>query len=226
MTTRSALVLLALLATAACARLDAAQTPQLSAMSVDTLESRPAARATHRAPHSTFGARADLFSDRVALREGDVLTVAIDIDDGARLSNASNRSRDVDRDISISGSGKLGEFVQRGTGAFDVGSGSGFDGKGATNRSERVNLRVAATVEEVLPGGNLLIGGTQEVRVNSELRVLTVSGIVRPVDLGSGNVISYERIAEARISYGGRGPVAEVQRPPWGQRLFDAVSPI
>ena len=80
-------------------------------------------------------------------------------------------------------------------------------------------------MREVLPSGNLLIEGRQEVRVNAEMRVLEVRGVVRPVDLGTANVVSYERLAEARISYGGRGPVAEMQRPPWGQRLFDAVSP-
>ncbi len=78
---------------------------------------------------------------------------------------------------------------------------------------------------DVLPNGNLMVEGRQEVRVNDELRVLTIAGLVRPADIGPDNVVAYERIAEARISYGGRGPVQEVQRPPYGQRVLDHVLP-
>ena len=96
---------------------------------------------------------------------------------------------------------------------------------GATERSETIELNVAAVVTDVLPNGNLVIKGSQEVRVNYELRVLTIAGIVRPSDIGGQNTISYERIAEARISYGGRGRISEVQQPAYGQQILDNVLP-
>ena len=97
--------------------------------------------------------------------------------------------------------------------------------KGAINRSESIELLVAAVVSDVLPNGNLIISGTQEVRVNFEVRVLTVQGIVRPRDISTENMVSYEKIAEARISYGGRGRITDVQQPAWGQQLLDTLSP-
>ena len=84
----------------------------------------------------------------------------------------------------------------------------------------------AAVVTDILPNGNLIIRGSQEVRVNAEMRVLQIAGIVRPQDIGAANTISYERIAEARISYGGRGRISEVQQPTWGQQIVDVVSPL
>jgi flagellar L-ring protein precursor FlgH len=99
-------------------------------------------------------------------------------------------------------------------------------GEGTTERSEKLVLLVAAVVTGVLENGNLLISGSQEVRVNHEIRILNVAGIVRPYDVDAKNMISYEKIAEARISYGGRGRLTEVQQPPWGQQVMDIVSPI
>ena len=96
-------------------------------------------------------------------------------------------------------------------------------GEGAINRSESIELMVAAVVSDVLPNGNLIISGTQEVRVNFEVRVLTVQGIVRPRDISTENMVSYEKIAEARISYGGRGRITDVQQPAWGQQLLDMI---
>jgi flagellar L-ring protein precursor FlgH len=106
-----------------------------------------------------------------------------------------------------------------------VDSATKTNGAGATSRSEDMVLNVAAVVTDVLPNGNLLISGSQEVRVNYELRVLTIAGIVRPQDIGPENTISYERIAEARISYGGRGRLSEVQQPAWGHQVVDQVLP-
>ena len=99
------------------------------------------------------------------------------------------------------------------------------DSQGAIERSESINLLVAAVVTDVLPNGNLLISGTQEVRVNYEVRVLTVAGIVRPRDISTDNTVSYDKIAEARISYGGRGRITEIQQPAWGQQIIDAIAP-
>jgi len=120
------------------------------------------------------------------------------------------------RGWSSSGSGSLGSGITANTES---------KGKGAIERSEKINLVVAAVVTDVLPNGSLIINGSQEVRVNYELRVLSVSGLVDPRDISSENAVSYERIAEARISYGGRGRLMEVQQPGWGHQILDAVSP-
>jgi len=166
-----------------------------------------------------------LFTDPRALEAGDILTVTILINDRAQLRNQSERRRNSSRNIGLSGS-----FDFEGTGGSaeatgQVGGGSQSNGRGETQRSEDIRLRVAAVVMDVLPNGNLLIRGSQEVRVNAELRILTIEGIVRPADIGASNTIPYDRIAEARISYGGRGRLTEVQQPPYGQQILDAVLP-
>jgi flagellar L-ring protein FlgH len=167
-----------------------------------------------------------LFTDPRALAPGDILTVKIEINDRARFKNESERSRDVDRDIALEG-GFTWAGVTSPAASIDgtAKSGTGTKGKGSTARSEDLQLLVAAVVTNVLPNGNLAIRGSQEVRVNAELRELTIAGIVRPTDIGPENTISYERIAEARISYGGRGRLTEVQQPPYGQQLVDTILP-
>lgn len=166
-----------------------------------------------------------LFTDPRALQVGDILTVAISINDKAQFKNQSDRKRDASRSLGLGGS-----FTAGGAGSsFDIGgelsSGTATTGSGATTRSESIKLMIAAVVTDVLPNGNLVIAGSQEVRVNAELRILTIAGIARPSDIGSQNTISYDRIAEARISYGGRGRITEVQQPGYGQQFLDAVLP-
>ena len=169
--------------------------------------------------------RANLFRDPRATRVGDVLTVNIDIDDKATLDNTSGRTTSStvgnSMDIGIgSGSSPPKNSID-----FNVESKSGATGQGSVDRSEKIHLAVAAVVTGVMPDGNLLVSGSQEVRVNYELRLLNVAGIVRPRDISKENTISYQKIAEARISYGGRGRVSEVQQPGWGQQLYDVVKP-
>ena len=174
-----------------------------------------------------------LYVSQRALEPGDLLTVLIEIDDRASISNQSDRSRTSGRSLGLSGDYDY-EIVKdetktgnaKGTGSIGTNSSSDFAGSGSTTRSEKIRLSMGAVVTEVLPNGNLVIRGTQEVRVNAELRILQVAGIVRPGDIGPNNTIDYDRIAEARISYGGRGRISEVQQPPWGQQVIDLITPI
>ena len=110
-------------------------------------------------------------------------------------------------------------------GDAEVNSNSRSAGQGTTARSERIDLSIAAMVTRVMPNGYLLIEGSQEVVVNFEQRTLHVSGLIRPADISPENTISYEKVAEARIAYGGTGRITEVQQPGWGQQIWDRVSP-
>ncbi len=169
--------------------------------------------------------RENFFADPRAKKIGDVLTVAIQIDDKAELDNSSERGRNSD--IGIGGSFNAGSNGSTSGGQADLSgnSASTSAGSGSIDRSEEINLSVAAVVTDRLPNGNLVISGSQEVRVNYEMRILNVSGIVRPRDIESNNIIPYDKIAEARISYGGRGRITEVQQPGWGQQVYDIITP-
>jgi flagellar L-ring protein precursor FlgH len=173
------------------------------------------------------GARA-FFHDQRASHVGDVLTVQIDIKDNATVSNESDTSRKTSTDGGISHLFGLEKVLP---GSIDpahmvtTGSSSSLAGKGTVNRSEAVSLTIAAVVTNVLPNGNLMIQGRQEVRINQELRELTVAGIVRPEDIASDNTIKHTQIAEARVSYGGRGALSRVQNVPPGQAILEAFTP-
>ncbi|MDX8490758.1 flagellar basal body L-ring protein FlgH [Mesorhizobium sp. VK22B] len=166
-----------------------------------------------------------LFTDPRALQEGDILTVNIKLNDKANFKNQNDRSRTAARklgyDVTLGWDGKS----TSGKGDAGLSSSTETNADGEIKRSENLELNVAAVVTEVLPNGNLMIRGSQEVRVNYELRVLTIAGMVRPSDIGAENTIPYERIAEARISYGGRGRVSEIQQPAYGQQILDQVLP-
>jgi flagellar L-ring protein precursor FlgH len=172
---------------------------------------------------------ADYFRDPRAMKVGDVVTVKISIKDKASLDNTSERKRDNKNEFNLNSGYDLNLPLLNGKreGTIDsaLQSKNATKGEGAITRSESIELLVAAVVTGVLPNGNLVISGTQEVRVNYEVRVLTVEGLVRPRDISTENMVSYEKIAEARISYGGRGRMTEVQQPPWGQQLWDKFWP-
>ena len=172
---------------------------------------------------------ADLFRDARARRPGDILTVKISIKDKASLGNSSKRSRDaaVGMGIDFSHAIALPGLTSEGTAESkaSVNSNTSSDGKGEIARSESIDLRLAAVVTAVLPNGNVAIEGSQEVRVNYELRVLAFSGIVNIADIQADNTINYDRVAEARMSYGGRGRSMEVQQPGWMHQITDLVAP-
>jgi len=178
------------------------------------------------------GGQHSLLGDRRAARRGDILTVVIEIDEGAQISNSTSRSRTGSENLSIPDlfglPQRLNQKLPDGASldpAVDLNSSSRSGGDGSVSRSEVLTLRVAATVLQVLPNGVLEIEGSQEVRVNFELRELLVNGFVRPEDISRQNEITYDKIAAARISYGGRGQITDVQQPRIGQQVLDAILP-
>lgn len=178
------------------------------------------------------GERQSLLGDRRAISKGDILTVVIEIDEEAEISNGTSRSRSGDESMGVSNllglPQRLDEHLPDGAAmatAVDLNSSSNSTGKGSVKRSEKLTLRVAATIVDVLPNGVLAISGSQELRVNFELRELLVSGYVRPEDISRQNEITYDKIASARVSYGGRGQISDVQQPRYGQQLLDVVLP-
>lgn len=177
------------------------------------------------------GARA-FFIDQRAGKIGDILTVQIDIDDSAKTTNttASSRTAGVTAGIPhlLGLESSLGKILPGGfdpANALSTNSKTTNAGAGSVNRAEKISLTIAAVVSAVLPNGNLVIQGTQEVRTNTEVRQLTVAGVVRPEDISSANTIKHTQIAEARISYGGRGDISRVQKTPSGQSLIERFTP-
>lgn len=250
--TRHLLVALLILSTGltACAEIAENRDPQLSGMVLDgqvmpevnmvrvPQPSTDAARTPYRAEGAslwTNGAEG-FFDDNRASDVGDILTVVIEIDDEAQLENESKRSRssgnEVDGSTFLGYETKLDRFMP-GLNPGDLPSGSLVDlssnsssrGQGSIERNERIRLRVAAMVLQELAGGNLVIAGRQEVRVNHELRELRIAGIIRKVDVDMSNSIPYDRIAEARISYGGVGQISRVQQPRYGEDALDVILP-
>ncbi len=178
------------------------------------------------------GSRGSLLGDRRAGQRGDILTVVIEIDDKAEISNSSGRSRNGSDSMGIPDLVGIPQRLDRHmpTGAslaqaVTTQSSSSYQGNGSVSRKEKLTLRVAATVVDALPNGVLHIQGSQEVRVNFELRELIVEGFVRPEDISRQNEITYDKIAGARVSYGGRGQISDVQQPRYGQQVADIILP-
>lgn len=176
------------------------------------------------------GARA-FFKDQRAGKKGDILTVIIQVSDKAELKNETKRSRNTAENDTVSNflglpaARKIVPTELQPDATTSFGGKTQNDGKGEINREDKINLRVAAVVTQVLPNGNLVINGKQEMVVNYELRELRVSGVIRPEDISSANAINYDQIAEARIAYGGRGQMMDVQQARYGTQLFDMIYP-
>ena len=236
------LILLPLLLVTACGRLaDVGRAPAFS-----PLEGGNQHHAIYSAPIPEYadpeapsdaaslwtGSRGSLFGDRRAAQRGDILTVVIEIDEKAEISNATDRSRSGEQSMGIPQFFGIPQRIDRKmpdgasmAGAVETNSDSSFSGDGSVKRKEKLTLRVAATVVEDLPNGVLRIEGQQEVRVNFEIRELVVTGYVRPTDISRQNEITYDKIAGARISYGGRGQITDVQQPRYGQQITDIILP-
>ncbi|WP_299947441.1 flagellar basal body L-ring protein FlgH [uncultured Ruegeria sp.] len=178
------------------------------------------------------GGQRSLLGDQRAMKKGDILTVVIELDEKAEISNDTNRSRAGSESLAVPdlfglpqrASDRLPEGASFDD-AVSIDSASVSKGKGSVKRKEKLTLRVAATVIDVLPNGVLSISGSQELRVNFELRELLVSGYVRPEDISRQNEITYDKIATARVSYGGRGQITDVQQPRYGQQILDTLLP-
>lgn len=177
------------------------------------------------------GARA-FFKDQRAAQVGDILTVQVNTADTATLANATTTSTKNGETAGMPNflglEGQLNKILPSGVSSaslVDLSSTSALGGSGTIQRNESVSISLAAVVLQVLPNGNLVIAGRQEMRVNTELRELTVTGVIRPQDIDSTNTIQWNQIAEARISYGGRGVVSDVQQPRYGQQIFDILFP-
>lgn len=186
-----------------------------------------------QAPNSLWRAGAkSFFNDQRASKIGDILTVNIEIADSAQLNNTTARSRTSTTETGIQALLGLEDTIQNalpGTPSLDpavgFGSNSASNGAGSVNRQEKVKLTIAAVITDRLANGNLVIGGSQEVRINNELRELLVSGVIRPEDVAADNTIAHTKIAEARISYGGRGDISQVQRDKYGKLIYDQITP-
>ncbi|MEO9651239.1 MAG: flagellar basal body L-ring protein FlgH [Roseobacter sp.] len=225
-----------------CARLDhigkppsftpATETTEHNAMLSPGLPLREEGATPTEAASLWSGARQSLLGDRRAVQQGDILTVVIEIDEEAEISNATDRSRSGSESLGVPQLFGLPQRINRSLpdgaslgDAVSINSASSSSGDGSVKRNEKLTLRVAATIVDVLPNGVLSISGSQELRVNFEMRELLVSGYVRPEDISRQNEITYDKIATARVSYGGRGQITDVQQPRIGQQVLDVILP-
>ncbi len=193
----------------------------------------PMATTPTHMPNSLWrqGARA-FFKDQRAARVGDILTVIIGIDDKAKFNNTTTRTRTNTDDADVTNllglESHLGRILPQAispTSLVSLGSSTNSKGVGSVDRNEELSLTVAAIITQILPNGNLVIQGRQEVRVNFEVRELLIAGVIRPEDISATNTINHTQIAEARISYGGRGQLTDVQQPRYGQQILDIIYP-
>ena len=235
---RRSLALLLLVSVAACGRFEEvgqapAFTPAQNSLEHQAMMSPPIPEAlpTRRAVEQASlwsGGQQSLLGNNRASERGDILTVVIDIDESATINNSTQRGRSGSENFGVGSvfgiEGRLPADISLDPG-FEMNSSSKSSGNGSVRRNEELELRVAATVVDVLQNGVLQIQGTQEVRVNFEMRQLTVTGYVRPQDISRGNEITYDKIASARINYGGRGQITDMQQPRYGQQVADKILP-
>jgi len=177
------------------------------------------------------GSRA-FFKDQRARRVGDIVTVSVEIADTAEIDNSTTRTRSNTEDADMTNlfgyENQLTKILPEGlnpASLASLGSSSKSAGVGEVERSESISMTIAAVVTQILPNGNMVVWGHQEVRVNFEVRELMVAGVVRPEDISSSNTIKHTQIAEARIAYGGRGQLTDVQQPRYGQQVLDIILP-
>jgi len=189
----------------------------------------PAARPSPNEANSLWrsGSRA-FFKDQRAAQVGDIITVLVSMNDAANLKNVTSATRtgtEAAASPNFFGLQTLLPAAVTPAALLGLTTSSGTTGNGQIQRNEAVTLRLAGIITQVLPNGNLVVAASQEFLVNSELRELKVTGVIRPQDIASDNTVLHDRMAEARIAYGGRGQLTDVQRARWGQQMMDILMP-
>lgn len=193
----------------------------------------PAPNVTNYGQNSLWRTGASsFFDDQRASDIGDILTVNISISDQAQVNNTTSRSQTGSSEANVNAFLGLDQLLADQlpnapalNPGISTGSTSTSNGTGTVNRAETINLTLAAIIVDQMPNGNLVIGGSQEVKVNNEVRELLVSGVIRPQDISANNTIEHTQIAQARIAYGGRGDLSNLQRARYGQRFIEAATP-
>lgn len=176
--------------------------------------------------------RKGFFKDQRASAVGDILTVIIQINDTAEMSNESRRTRQSAENSNVNSllgyENYLSKFLPSGLqqpNLLGLSGNTSNNGTGEIEREEKIETRIAAVIVDVLPNGNFVLSGRQEVRLNYEIRDLQIAGVIRPEDISPNNSINYDQIAEARIAYGGRGQMMDVQQPRYGNQFLDIIYP-
>lgn len=208
------------------------QPPPQSEPSVSSMPMPPQVAEVKQGNSLWSAGRQTFFKDQRARQIGDILTVTVQIADKAELDNETTRSRTGTEGASANAVagfetylGKVLPHPAKLDTLADFGSSTQHEGTGEIDREEKINLKLAAVVTNILPNGNMVIKGSQEVRVNFENRILNLGGVIRPEDVTIDNTIGYEKIAEARINYGGKGQMTDMQQPRYGTQVWDAVFP-
>ncbi|MDH5722216.1 MAG: flagellar basal body L-ring protein FlgH [Alphaproteobacteria bacterium] len=209
------------------------ENPQIQADYQPVSLPMPALKNVSRQKNSLWQSdRVTFFKDQRAADVGDIITVMIDIKDEATMDNETERSRSSSEDAALPALLGYEQALNRvlpqaidNTDLTDFGASSSHSGSGSTEREDEIKLRMAALITQILPNGNMVIHGKQEVRVNFEKRILNIDGVIRPEDISPQNTISYDQIAEARIVYGGEGQITDMQQPRYGQQLYDIIFP-
>lgn len=193
----------------------------------------PAPKLVSKQPNSLWQSNSKtFFKDQRATQVGDILTVLVDIKDEADMENKTERTRNSSENVGLPNllgyeqalNAVLPNAVDN-ENLVGLNSDTNTSGDGKIEREESVKLRLAAVVNQILPNGNMVITGNQEVRVNFEKRMLQVTGIIRPQDITIDNTVTYDQIAEARIVYGGEGQLSDIQQPRYGQQVYDILMP-
>lgn len=211
----------------------AIENPQLKTGYTPVSMPMPAPVIEEKQPNSLWASnRKNFFKDQRASNIGDILTVIINIQDEAELENETARSRNANEGAELPGFLGYEQALDRilpqavdPDNLIEFGNESNHSGSGTIEREEEILMEMAAVVTQILPNGNLVIHGSQEVRVNYEKRILLVDGVIRPQDISTNNTINHDQIAEARIVYGGEGQITDVQQPRYGQQVYDILFP-